>query len=412
MRVTSSLAPSSELLRVATAGSVDDGKSTLIGRLLLETKQILDDQLEHVERVSLGRGDTYVNLALLTDGLRAEREQGITIDVAYRYFQTSQRKFILADTPGHEQYTRNMVTGASTADVAVILVDARHGVVEQSRRHALIASLLRIPHAVVCVNKMDLVDYDESVFDRIVLDFQSLPLEGAAFIPISALHGDNIVDVSPRTPWYPGPPLLGWLESLHPAGNGSHDDVRLPVQWAAEPGRLTGQLASGALSPGDEVVLLPSGRATRVAAIDVGGEELDEAIPPLSVGVSLEDEIEVARGEMLAGAASPPPALRELEAMVSWMSQRPLLPGAELLLKHTTRTVASRVGELVSRIDVNAIEEAADPPQLELNDLGRVRFSLDEPVFADPYERSRITGSFILIDPGTNETVGAGMIGV
>jgi sulfate adenylyltransferase large subunit len=406
----SSLAPSSELLRVATAGSVDDGKSTLIGRLLLETEQVFDDQLQHVEQVSLGRGDTYVNLALLTDGLRAEREQGITIDVAYRYFQTARRKFILADTPGHEQYTRNMVTGASTADVAVILVDARHGVVEQSRRHALITSLLRIPHAVVCVNKMDLVDFDESVFDRIVLDFQALPLEGAAFIPISALHGDNIVDVSERTPWYPGPPLLGWLESLHPAGDGGHEDVRLPVQWAPSPGRLTGQLASGALSPGDEVVVLPSGRATRVASIDVGGDELDEAVPPLSVAVRLEDELELARGDLVASADSPPPAARELEAMASWMSPHPLFPGAELLLKHTTRTVPARVEELVSRIDVNAIDERRGPDRLELNDLGRVRLTLDEPVFADAYQRSRATGSFILIDPASNETVGAGMI--
>jgi sulfate adenylyltransferase large subunit len=410
VRATSSLAPSSELLRVATAGSVDDGKSTLIGRLLLETEQVLDDQLEHVEQVSLGRGDTYVNLALLTDGLRAEREQGITIDVAYRYFQTARRKFILADTPGHEQYTRNMVTGASTADVAVILVDARHGVVEQSRRHALITSLLRIPHAVVCVNKMDLVDFDESVFDRIVLDFQSLPLQGATFIPISALHGDNIVDVSERTPWYPGPPLLGWLESLHPVAGGDHDELRLPVQWVPEPGRVTGQIASGALSPGDEVVLLPSGRTSRVASIEVGAESLDEAATPLSVSVRLEDDVEAARGDMVAGAGSPPRVLDRLEATVSWMAQRPLAPGAALLLKHTTRTVPASVDSLAGRIDVNAIEEQPDPAQLVLNDLGRVRLRLDEPVFADPYARSRATGSFILIDPGTNETVGAGMV--
>jgi sulfate adenylyltransferase subunit 1 (EFTu-like GTPase family) len=258
---------------------------------------------------------------------------------------------------------------------------------------------------------MDLVDFDESVFDRIVLDFQSLPLGGAAFIPISALHGDNIVDVSERTPWYPGPPLLGWLESLHATGDGGHDDVRLPVQSAPEPGRLTGQLASGTLSPGDEVVVLPSGRTTRVAAIDVGGEELDEAVPPLSVGVRLEDELEVARGDMLASAGSPPPALRELEATASWMSTRPLFAGAELLIKHTTRTIPARVEQLVSSIDVNAIDERANPDRLGLNDLGRVRLSLGDPVFADPYERSRTTGSFILIDPGSNETVGAGMIG-
>jgi bifunctional enzyme CysN/CysC len=402
--------PTSELLRVATAGSVDDGKSTLIGRLLFETKQVLDDQLEHLERVSLGRGDGYMNLALLTDGLRAEREQGITIDVAYRYFQTVRRKFILADTPGHEQYTRNMVTGASTADVAVILVDARHGVVEQSRRHALIASLLRIPHAVVCVNKMDLVGFDEAVFDRIVLDFQSLPLEGAAFIPISALHGDNVVEVSPRTPWYPGPPLLGWLEGLHPAAESGPDDVRLPVQWAPGPGRFGGQLASGVLRPGDEVVVLPSGHTSRVAAIEVGADELDEAFPPLSVAVQLADDLDLARGDMVA-AGSTPAALHELEATVCWMSERPLSPGAELRLKHTTRTVGARLSSLTSRIDVNALADHHDPPRLELNDLGQVRLELDEPVFADPYELSRITGSFILLDPATNDTVGAGMVG-
>ena len=408
MRATSSAA--GELLRVATAGSVDDGKSTLIGRLLLETEQVLDDQLEHVERVSLGRGDTYVNLALLTDGLRAEREQGITIDVAYRYFQTAGRKFILADTPGHEQYTRNMVTGASTADAAVILVDARHGVVEQSRRHALIASLLRIPHAVVCVNKMDLVDFDESVFDSIVLDFQALPLEGASFIPISALHGDNVVEPSSRTPWYSGPPLLDWLGSLPPASAAAAGDLRLPVQWAPAPGRLAGQLASGTLRPGDEVVLLPSERRTRVASIDVGGDELHEAVPSLSVAVQLEEDLELERGDLLAGLDSPPAERRELEATLCWMSERPLLGGARLRLKHTTRTVGARVDQLVSRIDVDALEERARPDQLAVNDLGRVRLSLDSPVLADPYEHSRATGSFILLDPDTNETVGGGMV--
>jgi bifunctional enzyme CysN/CysC len=303
-----------------------------------------------------------------------------------------------------------MVTGASTADVAVILVDARHGVVEQSRRHALIASLLGIPHAVVCVNKMDLVEFDEAVFDRIVLDFQALPLEGAAFIPISALHGDNVVEPSPRTPWYSGPPLLRWLESLHPAAHGDLGGLRLPVQWAAGPGRLAGQVASGMLRPGDEVVVLPSGREGRVAAIEVGEEELDEALPPLSVAVRLEDDLEVARGDMVAGPESPPAALTELEATVCWMSEQPLLPGAELRLKHTTRTVAARVEALFSRIDVSALEERPDPGRLAVNDLGRARLRLDSPVFADPYERSRATGSFILLDPATNETVGAGMI--
>ena len=411
MRATSSpVASSSELLRVATAGSVDDGKSTLIGRLLLETEQVLEDQLEHVEQASLGRGDTYVNLALLTDGLRAEREQGITIDVAYRYFQTARRKFILADTPGHEQYTRNMVTGASTADVAVILVDARHGVVEQSRRHALIASLLRIPHAVVCVNKMDLVGFDESVFDRIVLDFQSLPLERAAFIPVSALHGDNVVDPSGRMPWYAGPTLLGRLESLHPEAAVEPAPLRLPVQWAPRPGRLAGQLASGVLRRGDEVVLAGSGRESRVAAIEIGAEELEEAGAPLSVAVRLEDEVEAERGELLASPGSAPAALSRLEATLCWMSERTLTPGAELRLKHTTRTVGARVDALLARTDVNALADDADPAQLAMNDLGRARLSLDSPVFADPYERSRATGSFILLDPGSNETVGAGMV--
>ena len=402
----------SELVRVATAGSVDDGKSTLIGRLLFETEQVFDDQLEHVETVSRDRGDGYVNLALLTDGLRAEREQGITIDVAYRYFQTPRRKFILADTPGHEQYTRNMVTGASTADVALILVDARNGVVEQSRRHAAIASLLRIPHTVVCVNKMDLVDFDESAFDDIAGEFPE-----ADVLPISALYGDNVVERSARTPWYDGPSLLRWLEELEVAGDRNLDDFRFPVQWVIRPmsdehhdhRSYAGQVAGGVVHPGDEVVVLPSGRETRVAAIDTEDGELDEAFPPLSVALRLEDDLDVSRGDMIVHAGDEPAGVRELEATVCWMHERPLAPGARYKLKHTTRSVPARVESVDSRLDVNTL---ADEParELALNDIGRVRLRLGQPVFADPYARNRVTGSFILIDEETGDTAGAGLV--
>ncbi|MFN2616595.1 MAG: sulfate adenylyltransferase subunit 1 [Thermoleophilaceae bacterium] len=403
----------SELVRVATAGSVDDGKSTLIGRLLLETQQIFEDQLEHVERTSRERGDGYVNLALLTDGLRAEREQGITIDVAYRYFQTPRRKFVLADTPGHEQYTRNMVTGASTADVALILVDARNGVLEQSRRHALIASLLRIPHVVVCVNKMDLVDYAEEPFDAIAEE-----LAQADVIPISALHGDNVVERSERMPWYDGPPLLEWLEQLEVASDRPLDQLRFPVQWVIRPMSddhhdyrgYAGQVASGVARPGDEVVVLPSGARTRVAAIDTQDGELDEAYPPLSVALRLEDELDVSRGDMLAGPEDAPPALRELEATLCWLHERPLRAGASYRLKHTTRAVQARVEAVDSRIEVDAAGTETDASELALNDLGRVRLRLGQPILADPYARNRATGSFILIDESTGDTAGAGMV--
>ena len=403
----------SELVRVATAGSVDDGKSTLIGRLLFESGQILEDQLVQVEQASLGRGDGYVNLALLTDGLRAEREQGITIDVAYRYFQTAKRKFVLADTPGHEQYTRNMVTGASTADVALILVDARNGVVEQSRRHALIASLLRIPHTVVCVNKMDLVDFSESAVDAVRAE-----LPDAEVIPISALHGDNVTGRSERMPWYDGPALLEWLERLQVASDRNLDDLRFPIQWVIRPMTdahhdyrgYAGQLAGGVVQPGDEVAVLPSGRATRVAAIDTADGELDEAFPPLSVTLRLEDDLDVSRGDMVVPADDAPEPVRELEATICWMHERPLTAGARLRLKHTTRSVAAKVDALESRLDVNTLGEEAAPDGLQLNDLGRARLRLGQPIFADPYERNRVTGSFILVDESSNETVGAGMV--
>ena len=403
----------SELVCVATAGSVDDGKSTLIGRLLLETQQILEDQLEHVERTSRERGDGYVNLALLMDGLRAEREQGITIDVAYRYFQTPRRKFVLADTPGHEQYTRNMVTGASTADVALILVDARNGVLEQSRRHALIASLLRIPHVVVCVNKMDLIDWDEAPVRAVA---EELP--EADVIPISALYGDNVVERSERMPWYDGPPLLEWLEQLEVADDRLLGGLRFPIQWVIRPMSeehhdyrgYAGQVASGVVRPGDEVVLLPSGSRTRVSAIDTEDGELDEAVPPLSVTLRLDDDLDVSRGDLLALPDDAPPVLRELEATVCWMHERPLEPGARYRLKHTTRTVPARIEAVSSRIDPLRPDREEDAERLVLNDLGRVKLRLGQPIAADPYERNRATGSFILIDEATNDTAGAGMV--
>jgi bifunctional enzyme CysN/CysC len=410
-----------ELLRIATAGSVDDGKSTLIGRLLYDSKQILADQLEHVVSSSERRGDGYLNLALLTDGLRAEREQGITIDVAYRYFQTKRRKFIIADTPGHEQYTRNMVTGASTADLSVVLVDARKGVSEQTRRHAYIASLLRIPHLVVCVNKMDLVDYDEEVFERIedeMTDWAArLDIWDITFIPISALHGDNVVDRSTNMDWYGGPPLLYHLEHVVIATDRNLSDVRFPVQWVIRPmddahhdyRGYAGQVAAGVLRAGDEVSVMPGGQRTRIAAIDTLDGEIEAAFPTMSVTVRLEDEIDVSRGDMIVNPDDPPVAGRELEAMICWMSSEPMTPGARYALKHTTRTVRAVVEELEYKIDVNALEHMK-APELGLNEIGRVKLRTSAPVMVDRYRRNRTVGSFILIDEATNDTVGAGML--
>jgi bifunctional enzyme CysN/CysC len=411
-----SVARPSELVRFATAGSVDDGKSTLIGRLLYDTKSIFEDQLEHVERTSLQRGDGYVNLALLMDGLRAEREQGITIDVAYRYFQTPRRKFIIADTPGHPQYTRNMVTGASTADLALVLIDARKGVVEQSRRHAFIASLLRIPHLVVCVNKMDLVDFDEEVFERIRSHFSGwaakLEISDMTFIPISALHGDNVVERSARVPWYQGPSLLYHLEHVHVASD------RFPVQWVVRPMSdayhdyrgYAGQVASGVFRVGDEVVVLPSGIETRIAAIDTYDGPLEEAFPPLSVTLRLEDDLDVSRGDMFARPHNRPIEARDVEAMVCWMSERPLQPSGRYRVKHTTRTVLAKADELRYRIDVNTLHRHKDADALSLNEIARLRLRLSSPLFLDEYRRNRTTGSFILLDESTNDTVGAGMV--
>jgi sulfate adenylyltransferase large subunit len=414
-------ARTSEMLRFATAGSVDDGKSTLIGRLLHDSKAILEDQLEHVVRTSESRGYGYINLALLTDGLRAEREQGITIDVAYRYFQTARRKFVIADTPGHEQYTRNMVTGASTADLSIVLVDARKGVSEQTRRHAYLASLLRIPHLVVCVNKMDLVGYDEAVFDQIVEELTDwtarLALADVTFIPISALHGDNVVERSLEMPWYDGPPLLYHLEHVVIASDRNLADLRFPVQWVIRPNTdqhhdyrgYAGTVAGGVLHPGDEVMVLPSGRRTRIAAIDTFDGPIDTAYPSMSVTLRVADDLDISRGDMLVEPDDPPAAARELEAMLCWMGETPLRPRARLTIKHTTRVTRARVEELEHRVEVNTLRhEPAD--QLALNEIGRVRLRVGSPLIVDAYARNRTTGSFILIDEASNDTVAAGMV--
>jgi sulfate adenylyltransferase large subunit len=410
-----------ELLRIATAGSVDDGKSTLIGRLLYDSKAILADQMDHVVQTSERRGDGYVNLALLTDGLRAEREQGITIDVAYRYFQTTRRKFIIADTPGHEQYTRNMVTGASTADVSIVLVDARKGVSEQTRRHAYIASLLRIPHLVVCVNKMDLVKYDENVFYDILEEMTDwaarLAIPDTTFIPISALKGDNVVDRSDRMQWYGASTLLYHLEHVVIAPDRNLSDVRFPVQWVIRPMSdehhdyrgFAGQVAGGILCPGQEVTVLPGGQRSTVAGIDTYNGEIQEAFPTMSVAIRLADEVDVSRGDMIVGRDDQPVAARELEAMVCWMSESPLQPRGRYAIKHTTRTARAIVEEIEHRIDINTLERAP-ATQLALNEIGRVQLRCSSPLVVDPYSRNRTTGCFILIDESTNDTVAAGMV--
>jgi bifunctional enzyme CysN/CysC len=412
-----------DLLRFATAGSVDDGKSTLIGRLLYDTKSLFTDQLAAVEAVSAARGDEYTNLALLTDGLRAEREQGITIDVAYRYFATPRRKFIIADTPGHIQYTRNMVTGASTADLALVLVDARKGLVEQSRRHAFLCSLLRVPHLVLCVNKMDLVDWSQSVFDAISDEFcafaTKLDAPDLSVIPISALHGDNIATRSPRMPWYEGPSLLHHLEHVHIASDRNLVDVRFPVQYVIRPQSTVvrdfrgyaGQVASGVLKPGDEVMVLPSGLTTRIASISTAAGEVDEAFPPMSVTIRLADELDVSRGDMICRPHNAPAVAQNIEAMICWMDEsRPLKVGAKYAIKHTTRAARAVVRDLYYRLDVNSLHRDESATELSLNEIGRVRLRTTVPLLCDQYRRNRTTGGFIIIDETTNRTVGAGMI--
>ncbi|GAA5061853.1 bifunctional enzyme CysN/CysC [Thermocatellispora tengchongensis] len=411
-----------DILRFATAGSVDDGKSTLVGRLLYDSKSIFQDQLDAVERASLARGDDRIDLALLTDGLRAEREQGITINVAYRYFATPKRKFIIADTPGHLQYTRNMVTGAATADLAIVLVDATKGLTDQSRRHAVLLGLLGVPHIVVCVNKMDLVGYSREVFERITAEFTAfaakLPTSHVTFVPISALHGDNVVTRSPEMPWYEGGPLLHLLETVHIASDRNLVDLRFPVQYAIRPRSgahrdyrgYAGQLAGGTLRPGDEVLHLPSGITTRVAGIDTMDGPLAEAFPPMSVTVRLADDIDVSRGDMLCRPHNAPAAVQDLDLMVCWMGERPMRTGATLLVKHTTRTARALVRDLRYRLDVHTLHRERGVGELRRNEIGRVRLRAARPLFCDPYSRNRLTGGLILIDEASNQTVGAGMI--
>jgi sulfate adenylyltransferase large subunit len=417
-----------DLLRFTTAGSVDDGKSTLIGRLLYDAKQVFDDQLEHVALASRRRGgDGALDLALLTDGLRAEREQGITIDVAYRYFATARRRFIIADCPGHQQYTRNMVTGASTADVAVVLIDARRGVLEQSKRHAFISALLGIPEMVVAINKMDLVEHAPERFNELVEEFEGFAakLNGGhrreiTYIPMSALNGDNVVERSSAMDWYEGPVLLELLEQVEVAYDHPYErPARFPVQWVIRPANgamgggyraYAGQLASGALRRGDEVAVLPGGERTRIAAIDTYDGELEEAMAPMSLALRLEDELDVSRGELICHPDESPTVARELEADVCWMAQEPMRPGGRYLIKHTSRTATAIVDQIVDVVDVHTLERDPPPAELGLNDIARVRLRTSAPLSLDPYTSNRRTGSFILIDESTNGTVAAGMI--
>ncbi len=415
-----------ELMRLATAGSVDDGKSTLIGRLLFDSKALMSDQLESVERVSAARGDAVTDLALITDGLRAERDQGITIDVAYRYFTTTRRRFILADTPGHAQYTRNMVTGASTADLALVLVDARNGMVEQSRRHVFLASLLRIPHIVVAVNKMDLVGWDRAAFDAVREDFRRwaarLEVSDVTFIPVSALYGDNVVSRSENMPWYEGPSLLSHLEEVFIASDRNLIDPRFPVQYVIRPRGgsdpqladyrgYAGQVAGGVFSVGDEVIVLPSGRTTTVRSIDTPEGPITEAFPPMSVAMTLTDELDVGRGDMLCRLHNRPHVGTEVEAMVCWFADEvPLATGTTWALKHTTRSTRTQIGELRYRLDVNTLHRDTEARALTMNEIGRVALRLAQPIVFDEYRRNRTTGSFIMIDEFSNATVGAGMI--
>lgn len=409
-------------MRFTTAGSVDDGKSTLIGRLLYDSKSIFEDQLENIKATSERRGENYVNLALLTDGLRAEREQGITIDVAYRYFSTPKRKFIIADTPGHIQYTRNMVTGASTANLAIILIDARNGVVEQTRRHSLIASLLGIPHIAVCINKMDLVDYSQEQYDKIVKDYRDfaarLKVKDIHFLPISALNGDNVVTRSTRMPWYEGVTLLYLLETVHIAGDTNHIDARFPVQYVIRPYNdefhdyrgYAGRLSSGVLRPGDKVTILPSGLQSSIKAIEMDGKELQEAFAPMSVTVLLNDDIDISRGDMIVRDNNKPQVEQDIEAMICWMGDQPLRPNGKYALKHTTRDARAVVKDIKYKLDISSLHRITDNPVISANDIGRISIRTTAPLMYDPYTRNRETGSFILIDEGTNVTVGAGII--
>ena len=411
-----------DLLRFTTAGSVDDGKSTLIGRLMYDTKTIFADQLEAIEESSKKRGDENINLALLTDGLKAEREQGITIDVAYRYFATPKRKFIIADTPGHTQYTRNMVTGASTANLAIILIDARKGVIEQTSRHTFIANLLGIKHVIVCVNKMDLVDYDEKVFNDIktaYTEFTSkLDIPDIRFIPISALKGDNVVNKSKVMDWYDGATLLWNLENVQINADLNHVDARFPVQWVIRPQSdkyhdyrgFAGNVAGGTFKVGDEVIALPSGFSTKIKSIDGYQEQIEEAFAPMAVTITLEDEIDIARGDMLAKPNNKPDVGQEIDLMICWMGDKPMNPKGKYLLKHTTNEVRAMITEILYKVDINTLHKLEEEKEIAMNDIARIKIKTAKPLMYDSYKKNRTTGALILVDEFTNETVVAGMI--
>ncbi|HRJ30874.1 MAG TPA: sulfate adenylyltransferase subunit CysN [Cyclobacteriaceae bacterium] len=411
-----------QLLRFTTAGSVDDGKSTLIGRLLYDSKSIFEDQLEAVTASSAKKGFDYVDLSLLTDGLKSEREQGITIDVAYRYFATPKRKFIIADTPGHIQYTRNMVTGASTANLALILIDARKGLIEQTFRHSFIASLLKIPHVIVCVNKMDLVNYDEKVFDKIVQDYKAfsskLEVSDIQFVPISALNGDNVVNRSDNMHWYQGATLLHMLESVHIESDYNHIDSRFPVQYVVRPQTnehqdfrgYAGRVAGGIFRPGDEVLVLPSGFTSKIKTIEVNGEKLNEAFAPMSVIITLEDEIDISRGDIISKPNNQPEVAQDIDVMLCWMNQRSVNLNSKFYVRHTTHETRGVLKEIQYKLDINSLQRVEGVEQLVMNDIARVKLRTAKPLSFDSYRKNRITGSLILVDEGTNETVAAGMI--
>ncbi|MGC6470684.1 MAG: sulfate adenylyltransferase subunit 1 [Flavobacteriales bacterium] len=411
-----------ELLRFTTAGSVDDGKSTLIGRLLYDSKSIFQDQLDAVEQSSKNKGFDYVDLSLLTDGLKSEREQGITIDVAYRYFATPKRKFIIADTPGHIQYTRNMVTGASTANLAIILIDARKGMLEQTHRHAFIASLLRIPHAIVCVNKMDLVDYSEAVYEKIISDFKAfsskLDIKDIQFIPISALNGDNVVNRSENMNWYEGSTLMYHLEHVHISSDYNHVDCRFPVQSVIRPHTLehqdyrgfAGRIDGGIFKPGDKIKTLPSGFSSTIKDIQLSGSTIKEAFAPMSVTLTLEDEIDISRGDMIVRENNVPEVGQDLEVLVTWMSQKPLHTRTKVYIKHTTNECLGMIKEIKYKIDINTLHRIEGVDSIEMNDIARISIRSSKPLFYDPYKKNRQTGSLIIIDEQNNETIGAAMI--
>ncbi len=411
-----------ELLRFTTAGSVDDGKSTLIGRLLYDSKAIFEDQMELLEETSKQRGEEGINLALLTDGLRSEREQGITIDVAYRYFATPKRKFIIADTPGHIQYTRNMVTGASTANLAILLVDARHGVIEQTKRHAFIASLLQIPHIAVCINKMDLVDYQQDFYERIKSEFEGfaskLEVQDIHFVPISALHGDNVVERSNNMMWYDGSTLMHLLENVHIGSDHNHVDCRFPVQYVIRPQSkeypdyrgYAGRVEGGVFKKGDEVTILPSGIKSKIKSIDTFNGEVDEAFCPMSICITLEDDIDISRGDMLVRENNQPKTEKEIHLMICWMNQKKMTVRGKYTIRHTTQTARCIIQDVKYKMDINTLHRIENETEIGLNDIARISIKTTKPLFFDSYTRNRNTGSIILVDEATNETVAAGMI--